>query len=141
MIKSIISSSVLYIVLNQITTKALSQRTQFIFDTPCSYFPVRELDIVLRNHALRAQPTDYSLMCRYTNSLICRYTNSLICRYTNSLICRYTNSLVCRLRCFPELTVGFQPMRKQMVSTMYNNEKKSYTFLTALSLIPFQNII
>ena len=26
---------------------------------------VRELDIALGNHALRAQPTDYSLICRY----------------------------------------------------------------------------
>ena len=55
----------LYIVLKQITTNALSHRTQFIFDTPCSYFAVRELDIALGNHALRAQPTDYSLICRY----------------------------------------------------------------------------
>ena len=37
-----------------------------------SYFAVRELDIAVRaldialgNHALRAQPTDYSLICRY----------------------------------------------------------------------------
>ena len=63
---------------------------QFIFDTPYSYFavPNRELDIALGNHALRAQPTDYSP--------------------------------ICRLCCFPELTVGFQPMRRQMMSTMYN---------------------
>ena len=46
----------------QITTNALSHRTQFIFNTPCSYFAVRELDIALGNHALRAQPTDYSLI-------------------------------------------------------------------------------
>ena len=26
---------------------------------------VRERDIALGNHALRAQPTDYSLICRY----------------------------------------------------------------------------
>ena len=80
----------LYIVLKQITTNALSHRTQFIFDAPCSYFtvPACELDIALGNHALCAQPTDYSL--------------------------------ICRLCCFPELTVGFQPMRRQMVSTMYN---------------------
>ena len=44
---------------------ALSHRTQFIFDTPCSYFAVHELDIALENHALLAQPTDYSLICRY----------------------------------------------------------------------------
>ena len=38
-----------------------------------SYFAVRELDIAvgaldiaLGNHALRAQPTDYSLICRYS---------------------------------------------------------------------------
>ena len=31
----------------------------------CSYFAVRERDIALGNHALRAQPTDYSLICRY----------------------------------------------------------------------------
>ena len=55
----------LYIVLKQIMTNALSYRTQFIFDTPCSYFAVRELDIALGNHALHAQPTDYSLICRY----------------------------------------------------------------------------
>ena len=61
-----------------------------------SYFAVHELDIAVRaldialgNHALRAQPTDYSL--------------------------------ICRLRCFPELTVGLKPMRRQMVTTMYNN--------------------
>ena len=29
------------------------------------YFAVRELDIALGNHALGAQPTDYSLICRY----------------------------------------------------------------------------
>ena len=48
----------LYIVLKKITTNALSHRTQFIFDTPCSYFAVRELDIALGNHALHAQPTE-----------------------------------------------------------------------------------
>ena len=48
-----------------IMTNALSHRTQLIFDTPCSYFAVRELDIALGNHALPAQPTDYSLICRY----------------------------------------------------------------------------
>ena len=71
-------------------TNALSHQTQFIFDTPYSYFavPTRELDIALGNHALRAQPTDYSP--------------------------------ICRLCCFPELTVGFQPMRRQTMSTMYN---------------------
>ena len=72
----------LYTVLKQITKNALSHQTQFIFDT------VRELDNALGNHALHAQPTDYSL--------------------------------ICRLCCFPELTVGLQPMRRQMVSTMYN---------------------
>ena len=42
------------------------------FQTRHSYFAVRELDIAVRpldialgNHALRAQPTDYSLICRY----------------------------------------------------------------------------
>ena len=30
-----------------------------------SFFAVRELDIALGNHALRAQPTDYSLICRH----------------------------------------------------------------------------
>ena len=55
----------LYIVLKQIATNALSHRTQFIFDTPCSYFAVLELDIPLGNHALRVQPTDYSLIYRY----------------------------------------------------------------------------
>ena len=30
-----------------------------------SYFALRELDIALGNHALRAQPADYSLICRY----------------------------------------------------------------------------
>ena len=29
------------------------------------FFAVRELDIALGNHALLAQPTDYSLICRY----------------------------------------------------------------------------
>ena len=36
-----------------------------IFDTPCSYFAVRELDIALGNHVFRAQPTDYSLISSY----------------------------------------------------------------------------
>ena len=47
-------------------TNALSHQTQFISDTPYSYFavPTRELDIALGNHALRAQPTDYSPICR-----------------------------------------------------------------------------
>ena len=53
----------LHIVLKKITTNALSHRTQFIFDKPCSYFAVRELDTALGNHALRTQPTDYSLIC------------------------------------------------------------------------------
>ena len=77
-------------------TNAISHRTQFIFDAPCSQFTVRELDIALENHALRAQPTDYSLICRY----------------------RLVNNL--QVAHFPELTVGFEPMRRQMVSTMYN---------------------
>ena len=47
----------LYIVLKKIMTNALSQRSQFI--------AVRALDIALGNHTLRAQPTDYSLICRY----------------------------------------------------------------------------
>ena len=42
----------------KITTNALSHRIQFIFDKPSSYFAVREFDIALGNHALRAQPTD-----------------------------------------------------------------------------------
>ena len=65
------------------------------------FFAVRELDIALGNHAFRAQPTNYSLICRY----------------------RLVNN--CRLRCFLELTVGFQPMRRQMVSTMYNKTDKT----------------
>ena len=44
----------MYIVLKKITTNALSQRSQFIFK-----------HIALGNHALRAEPTDYSLICRY----------------------------------------------------------------------------
>ena len=44
----------IYIVLKKITTNALSQD-----------IAVRALDIALGNHALRAQPTDYSLICRY----------------------------------------------------------------------------
>ena len=31
----------------------------------CPYIAVRELDIALGNHTLCAQPTDYSLICRY----------------------------------------------------------------------------
>ena len=82
---SVISRSrrlLLYIVLKKITTNALSQRSQFIFkhlkmyneSRSHSYFAVCELDIAVRaldialgNHALRAQPTDYSLilgLCR-----------------------------------------------------------------------------
>ena len=53
----------LYTVLKKITTNALPHRTQFIFDKPRPYFALRELDIVLKNHALRAQSTDYSLNC------------------------------------------------------------------------------
>ena len=68
------------IVLKKITTNALSQRSQFIFkhlkmyneSRSHSYFAVCELDIAVRaldialgNHALRAQPTVYSLICRY----------------------------------------------------------------------------
>ena len=30
-----------------------------------SNIAVRALDIAIGNHALRAQPTDYSLICRY----------------------------------------------------------------------------
>ena len=47
------SNHLLYIVLKKITTNALSQRSQFIFK-----------HIALGNHALRTQPTDYSLICR-----------------------------------------------------------------------------
>ena len=79
----------IFIFLKKIATIALSYRTQFMFDKPSCYFAVRELDIVLGNHALRAQPTDYSLADKL---------------------------IICRLRCFPELTVGFQPMRRQMVT-------------------------
>ena len=48
------NNCLLYIVLKKITTNALSQRSQFIFK-----------HIAFGNHALRAQPTDYSLICRY----------------------------------------------------------------------------
>ena len=51
----------LYIVLTKIMTNTLLHQTQFIFDKPCSYFAVCELDIALENQALHAQPTDYSL--------------------------------------------------------------------------------
>jgi len=53
----------LRIVLKEIMTNTLSHHTQDIFDKPCSYFVVRELDSALGNHALCAQPTDYSLIC------------------------------------------------------------------------------
>ena len=58
--KTVSNNFLLYIVSKQIMTNALSHQTQFIFDTPYSYFavPTRELDIALGNHALRAQPTD-----------------------------------------------------------------------------------
>ena len=60
------SNVLLYIVLKQITTNALSHRTQFIFDAACSYFTVVKLTLLLEiTHILRAQPTDYSLICRY----------------------------------------------------------------------------
>ena len=42
----------------------LSHRTQFIFEKRSSYFAVRDLDIALGNHALRAQPLAYSLVCK-----------------------------------------------------------------------------
>ena len=38
--------------------KATLHRTQFILDKPSYYFAVRRFDLALRNHALRAQPTD-----------------------------------------------------------------------------------
>ena len=57
------SQILIYIVLKKITANALLHRTQFIFDKPCFYFAVRELNITHGNHALRAQPTDYSLIC------------------------------------------------------------------------------
>ena len=44
---------------------ALSQRSQFIFKFCELDIAVRALDIARGNHALRAQPTDYSLICRY----------------------------------------------------------------------------
>ena len=59
----------LYIVLKKITTNALSHRTQFIFDKPCFHFTVRDLDLALGNHVLRAQPTDYSVGCAVSQSL------------------------------------------------------------------------
>ena len=65
---SVISRSrrhLLYIVLEKITTNALSLRSQFIFKVCELDIPVRALDIALGNHALRVQPTDYSLICRY----------------------------------------------------------------------------
>ena len=66
----------------KIMTNTLSQPSQFIFkhlkmyneSRSHSYFAVCELDIAVRssaldialgNHALRVQPTDYSLICRY----------------------------------------------------------------------------
>ena len=52
-----------YIFIKKIVTNALSLRAQFIFDKPCSYFAVRELDFALGNHGLCAQPKDYSLIC------------------------------------------------------------------------------
>ena len=72
----------LYIVLKKITTNTLSHRTQLIFDKPCSYFAVRELDIALGNHALRAQPTDYSLIyaSRLVNNLLVALFPRINCR-------------------------------------------------------------
>ena len=70
----------LYIVLKKITTKRIIAAITVYFQTlknvqrieKPSYFAVCELDIAVRaldialgNHALRAQPTDYSLICRY----------------------------------------------------------------------------
>ena len=59
------NNCLLYIVLKKKLTYLLSYLL-------LSYFAVRELDIAVRtlditlgNHALRAQPTDYSLICRY----------------------------------------------------------------------------
>ena len=49
----------LYIVLKKITTNALSHRTVYFRQAMF----LRELGIGLGNRALRAQPTDYSLIC------------------------------------------------------------------------------
>ena len=48
----------LHLVFKKIATKRLLHRTQFILDKPSYYFAVRRFDLALRNHALRAQPTD-----------------------------------------------------------------------------------
>ena len=58
----------LYIVLKKITTNALSQRSQFIFKHLQMYnWVINKFSqsSALGNHALSAQPTDYSLICRY----------------------------------------------------------------------------
>ena len=44
--------------------------------------------------------------------------NSFIARATRRLV---SYLLICRLCWFPKLAVGSQPMRRQIVSTMYNN--------------------
>ena len=44
--------------------------------------------------------------------------NSCIARATRRLV---SYLLICRLCWFPKLAVGSQPMRRQIVSTMYNN--------------------
>ena len=56
----------LYIVLKKITTNAAitESRSHSYFAVRKLDIAVRELDIALGNHALYAQPTDYSLICR-----------------------------------------------------------------------------
>ena len=56
-----------YIVLKKITTNAAitESRSHSYFAVRKLDIAVRELDIALGNHALCAQPTDYSLICRY----------------------------------------------------------------------------
>ena len=53
------------VILKKLMTNALSQRSQNYFAVHELDITVRKLDIALGNHALRAQPTDYSLIFRY----------------------------------------------------------------------------
>ena len=71
MISGIIKVEVSVITLTE-QSQSLYKPFLFFYYTSHSYFAVRELDIAVRaldialgNHALRAQPTDYSLICRY----------------------------------------------------------------------------
>ena len=59
------TTKTIIVILKKLMTNALSQRSQNYFAVRELDITVRKLDIALGNHALRGQPTDYSLIFRY----------------------------------------------------------------------------